>query len=77
MLREHGWTFNDTMYLHAESSEGLSSTTISNPRGIPPNACSRHSQTYKSAKAEPPRCLALRTRGGRFWVRVGCMSIEG
>ena len=48
-----------------ESSEGLSSI-IPKSRGIPPSACSGTPSLSTLQKAEPTRCLALRTRGGRF-----------
>ena len=59
-----------------ESSEGLSSIYNSPiAQGIPSSACSGTPKPVKSAKvnqknivqnAEPPRCLALRTRDGRL-----------
>ena len=59
------WDYIATLILH-ESSEGLSPTTSPNPRESHP-VPARHSQAYKKVqKAEPPMCLALRTRGGRL-----------
>ena len=52
-----------TSFCIYESSEGLSSTTYPEPRGNPPTACSGKPMSIKQ-KAEPLRCLALRTRGG-------------
>ena len=37
--------------------------TIPKPRGIPPSVCSDTPNLWKLQKAEPARCLALRTKG--------------
>ena len=44
-----------------ESSEGLSSMTIPKSTGIPPSACLGTPSLSTLQRAEPPRCLALRT----------------
>ena len=62
-------THTCTVHVH-ESSVGLFSTTNPKPRGKPsPSACTG-TPRYHQQKAEPPRCLALRTRGGRLHVHA-------
>ena len=48
-----------------ESSVGLTSTTNPKPKENPPTACSGKPMSIQ-LKAEPLRCLGLRTRGGRL-----------
>ena len=45
--------------------------------GNPTQCLLRHSQAYKVQKAEPPRCLALRTRGGRLCTCKVSQILEG
>ena len=47
-----------------ESSEGLSSTSIPNPREYHQVPAQALPSQQKVQKVEPPRSLALRTRGG-------------
>ena len=58
-------TFHIWLLSFHESSVGLSSTTNPKPRGKP-SQCLLSTPRYHQQKAEPPRCLALRTRGGRL-----------
>ena len=62
--------YNNYILLN-ESSEGSSSITIPKSRGIPSSACLGTPSLYisKLQKTEPPRCQALRTRGGRLYTQ--------
>ena len=55
-------------------SVGSSSTTNPKPRGNPPTACSGKPMSTQQ-RAEPLRCLALRTRGGTCTCDDLCRSI--
>ena len=69
LLTDHVHSVDLHVHVHMhESSEGLSSTTILKPGGIPPSACSGTPNLHvkKRAKAKTPRCLALWTRDGRL-----------
>ena len=49
-----------------ENSVGLSSTTNPKPKGQPSISLPAQANLTQQIKAEPLRCLALRTRGGRL-----------
>ena len=64
------------MYNHIhENSVGLSSTTNPKPKGQPSISLPAQANLTQQ-KAEPLRCLALRTRGGRL-PRSVCMCVCG
>ena len=57
-------------YMH-ENSVGLSSTTNPKPKGQPSISLPAQANLTQQ-KAEPLRCLALRTRGGRLKSSFAC-----